>query len=92
MRIKSNLFKTCLATLLLAGAVAKSNAATFTVDPGAGWLGYMNVFDLPSAGGVYRFGNLWDIPDLAATFSGPVLTLAPNSIGDPNSYWYTPSV
>lgn len=73
------------------GAAQRSSAATVTVDPGAAWLGYMNVSDLPSNGGAYQFGSGWGTADLVATFSGPVLTLAPNTIGDPSPYWYTPS-
>ena len=48
----------------------------------------MNVFDLSMN---YQFGGVWGVADLCATFSGPVLTLTPNTIGDPNPYWYTPS-
>lgn len=59
-----------------------------TVDPGATWLGYMNVFELPANGGGYVFGSPWGTADLPATFSGAVLTLAPNSIGDPDPFWY----
>jgi hypothetical protein len=59
-----------------------------TLDPTAGWLGYMNVFNLPSAGGGYQFGQAWGTADLCATFSGSQLTLSPNTIGDANAYWY----
>jgi hypothetical protein len=76
---------------LVSGAVSTKADTTFTVDPSASWLGYMNVFNLPSAGGAYQFGQPWGTPDLVATFSGTTLTLAPNTIGDPNGYWYTPS-
>ena len=51
----------------------------------------MNVFDLPSDGGAYKFGSGWGTADLVATFSGPVLTLAPNTIADGSSYWYLPA-
>jgi hypothetical protein len=37
------------------------------------------------------FGSSWGTADLTAVFSGPVLTLGPNTIGDPNPFWYTPS-
>ena len=97
MKSFTQLLKTGLASLLVVGAVAKSNAATFTVDPGATWLGYMNVFDVGGPGygmgaaGGYQFGGAWGTSDLRATFSGPTLSLQANTIGDPNSYWYTPS-
>jgi len=61
---------------------------TVTPDPAENWLGYMNVFDLPSAGGTFRFGQPWTTSDLDARFSGPTMTLKPNSIADPANYWY----
>ena len=59
-----------------------------TVDPAETWLGYMNVSNLPANGGVYQFGQSWSTADLKASFSGPDLTLAPNTISDPSPYWY----
>lgn len=79
-----------LAVAMIAGAAASSQAATVYVgQSGAGWNGYMNVFDL---GGNYQFGSGWGIPDLNASFNDGAnkLTLSPNTIGDPNPYWYTP--
>jgi hypothetical protein len=64
------------------------NAATVTVDPSATWNGFMNVFELPSNGGTYVFGSGWGTADLTATFSGPVLTLGPNSVNDTSTFWY----
>jgi hypothetical protein len=61
---------------------------TVTLDPSATWLGYMNVSELPENGSFYVFGSPWGTADLVATFDGPVLTLAPNTIGDPNEFWY----
>ena len=87
--MKSLINKLALCSIL--GAAFSGNAATVTVDPGATWNGYMNVFNLPSAGGGYQFGSGWGTADLTASFSGPTLTLGPNTIGDPNPYWYTPS-
>ena len=54
------------------------------------WLGYMNVFNLPADGGAFQFGSGWGVPDLVATFDdgGNTLTLSPNTIGDPDPYWY----
>ena len=81
----------CLIALLLTGTMAKANAANVGVDPGAAWIGYMNVFQIPQNGGGYVFGSPWGTGDLRATFAGTVLTLAPNTIGDPDPFWYTPS-
>lgn len=59
-----------------------------TVDPAEPWLGYMHVSNLPANGGAYQFGQSWETANLNAMFNGPVLTLSPNTIGDPASYWY----
>lgn len=72
------------------GLASAAQAVTVTVDPAAPWLGYMNVFELPQNGGNYVFGSPWGTQDLTATFAGNVLTLGPNTIGDPNPFWYTP--
>jgi hypothetical protein len=54
--------------------------------------GYMNVFELPSNGGAYVFGSSWGIPDLNANFTSATnVVMSPNTIGDPNAFWYTPS-
>jgi hypothetical protein len=88
MKTTTQSFKCCLVALLLANVVISTRAVTYTVDPGASWLGFMNVFELPSNGGGYVFGSGWGLADLRATFSGPTLTLAPNTINDPNPFWY----
>jgi hypothetical protein len=51
----------------------------------------MNVFQLPSNGGAYVFGSTWGVADLNSSWSGPTLTLTPNTINDPDPFWYTPS-
>lgn len=84
--IKSLAISSC--SLLVALA---ANAATVTVDPTASWLGYMNVFETPQNGGAFAFGSGWGVADLTATFSGPVLTLGPNTVNDPSSFWYSPA-
>lgn len=76
---------------LVVTAIRADAAVTVGVDPGANWIGYMNVFNLPENGGAFQFGSGWGTADLCATFSGPTLTLTPNTINDPNEYWYTPS-
>ena len=75
----------------LLGLATVSADTIRTVDPGAAWQGYMNVFETPQHGGAFVFGSGWGVPDLTATFSGPVLTLGPNTINDPNPFWYSPS-
>src|SRR5947207_9342925 len=72
-------------------APTKADAVVIGVEPGAPWQGFMNVFETPQHGGGYVFGSGWGTPDLCAVFSPGVLTLSPNTIGDPSSFWYTPS-
>jgi len=85
------LLASILGGVVLLATAGRASAITVSVDPSATWLGYMNVFELPENGGAFVYGEPWGIPDLTATFSGPVLTLGPNSVNDPNPYWYTPS-
>jgi hypothetical protein len=91
MRKQLRLFMGCLTAALSLAASSLRADVTVGVDPGASWIGFMNVFELPSNGGAYVFGSGWGVADLCATFSGPILTLTPNTIGDPNPFWYTPS-
>lgn len=91
MKLTNQPIKSCLVALLIAGAAVSVKAVTYTIDPGAAWLGYMNVFNTPQAGGGYQFGGSWGVADLNTSWTGPVLSLSPNTIGDPNGYWYTPS-
>jgi hypothetical protein len=87
--------KTSLGTLSAAcafiGACITAHAASVAVTPDSPWIGYMNVFNKPQDGGAYQFGQGWGTPDLVSGWAGSVLTLSPNTIGDPNPYWYTPA-
>jgi len=60
----------------------------FTVDPSKLTLGYMNFFQTPANGGGYAGGSPWGTADLVSSFSGSILTLSPNTIGDPDPNWY----
>lgn len=81
-----------LLVLLIAGLlVSPAAAAVVTVpDSTAPWIGFMNVFELPANGGGFVFGSGWGIPDLVASFDDPnnTLTMSPNTIGDPDPFWY----
>jgi hypothetical protein len=80
------------AAVLAVGASQRLSAqTTLNVDSSAAWQGFMNVFETPQHGGGYVFGSGWGTADLCATFSGSVLTLSPNTVADPSSFWYTPS-
>lgn len=73
---------------LFGGANQARSQTQVSVDPGAAWQGYMNVSELPANGGAYMFGSSWGVADLRASFLGPILTLSPNTINDPATYWY----
>jgi len=86
--------KLLLITTLIAAAITGASAQTVykTIDSSELVNGYMNVFELPANGGGYAFGSGWGIADLKANFlTATNVTFSPNNIGDPNSYWYTPS-
>ena len=85
MRISVKVIIALLACALFAGTAF---AADVTVDPATIVNGYMNVHDL---GGNFQWGSGWGLPDLTAVYSGSNLILGPNTIGDPDPYWYLPS-
>ncbi|CAN5532890.1 hypothetical protein BH09PLA1_BH09PLA1_18420 [soil metagenome] len=91
MRLSFKGLASCAGATIIALGASVASAVNVTVDPGATWVGFMNVSNLPQAGGAYQFGSGWGTGDLVAYFTGPTLTLAPNTIGDPNPYWYTPA-
>lgn len=92
MRMRNRL-AIALAVVLVGSSVPSMADTNVTVDPGQTWNGFMNVSNVPAphGDGAYQFGSPWGTGDLNAVFGGPNLTLSPNTIGDPNEYWYTPS-
>lgn len=94
MKTKTKLTSLAFGLMLAASSTsfAGLTLTKVTVDSAKMTGGYMNVFELPSNGGAYVFGSGWGIADLNAVFSNPgTVTLSPNTIGDPNPFWYTPS-
>lgn len=90
--------KNYIAYLIMIVALANSHAQNhinFDVSStaGTGWIGYMNVSNLPSpfGDGAYQFGSSWGTPDLVAISDtdANTVTLKPNRIGDPDPYWQT---
>lgn len=77
---------------LLWGVSPSAADVNVTVDPGHTWLGYMNVFELPVGGGAFVFGSPWGTADLAASFSGSVLRLSPNTntYNPADPFWVNP--
>lgn len=88
--MKNSLLLKVALGVLVAGIMGASaaQAVNLTLNGADPYQGYMNVFNLPSDGGAYQFGSPWGTADLNASFSGDVLTFTPNTIGDPNPYWY----
>lgn len=92
--MKNRLLKRVGLGVLVAGALFAGAAradVNITLNGADPYQGFMNVFNLPSAGGAYQFGSPWGTGDLVAVFTGNNLRISPNSIGDPDPYWYTPS-
>lgn len=81
-----------MSALALMGTMAKADL-TVTVDSAID-LGFMNVFEIDRTGpvpvaGDFVFGSNWGFADLTANFEGDgSLTLGPNTIGDPDPFWY----
>ncbi len=89
--MKRGLMNRMVMGALVAGALSFGTAqadVSVTLDGSAPWQGFMNVSNLPSAGGAYQFGSPWGTGDLVAVFTGNDLRLSPNTIGDPDPYWY----
>lgn len=77
--------------LLAAGLASSATATVINVDNStAPWLAFMNVFELPENGGAFVFASSWGIADLNSSFDdgAPSITMSPNTIGDPNAFWY----
>lgn len=93
--MKSTIKNILLCTVM--GAAVNANAVSYYADPGAAWVGFMNVYNVGGTGygmaaaGGFVFASGWGPADLRASFAGPVLTLSANTIGDPDPFWYTPS-
>src|ERR1051326_140368 len=85
-----------LSAALLMSATANLHAVTVGVDPGASWIGFMNVFELPSHGGAFAFNSVWATADLDASFTGPTATITPNTsisrdVPLTDTFWWQPS-
>ena len=65
-----------------------STSTNVSVNSSANWVGFMNVFAKPQDGGAYVFGSGWGTADLKAVFNPSGLVLSPNTIGDPDPFWY----
>ncbi len=94
--------KNLIKKILWSGLFVLSTQFTFaqtylTINPlstptdlaASGWLGFMNVYELPANGGSFIFGSGWSVPDLTATAdANHEICIGPNSINDPSDFWY----
>lgn len=67
--------------------VAQADTVVNVQDSTGPWNGWMNVSELD---GTPLWGSGWGIADLNSAFDdgANALTLSPNTIGDPDPYWY----
>ena len=85
------IFTSFLAFVLTASAVFAQNNVAFNASDS--WIGYMNVFQLPSNGGTYEFGSEWAVPDLKTNINVAEnsMSLQPNfntyANGPTDPYW-----
>lgn len=89
MKIKA--VAACATAILTSTAFAGLPSVNVGIDQSdANWLAFMNVFELPANGGGFVFGSPWGIADLTASFDdgASTLTMGPNTIGDPDPFWY----
>lgn len=92
-QLRMRLVGGAFALLVAFSSQSKANVVV-SLDPGAAWLGYMNVFELDRTGplparGNFVYGEGWGFGDLTAQFDPQgTLTLGVNTIGDPNPFWY----
>ena len=85
--MKSNIRTLTLSALVGLSACATADTTVY-VDANKTWNGFMEVSALPADGGGFIFQSAWGFADLNASFSGSSLILSPNTIGDPNEFWY----
>jgi hypothetical protein len=77
----------------LLGASAAQGVVVTAGESGSGWLAFMNVYETPANGGGFVFASGWGMADLNTSFNdaADTMTFSPNTIGDPNPFWYTPA-
>ncbi len=95
--MKHQLKRLALGAALLGACIftTSANADTF-VSPTAGtdgWLGFMNVSDLPADGGGFQFGSGWGVdyngnPNDIGGFGPDSIGLQSASIDDPAPFWF----
>lgn len=82
--------KTVLAALCATAVIGSAGQAAVVGidDSSANWFAFMNVFELD--GVTPAFSSPWGVADLNVSFDdgAGTMTFGPNTIGDPDPYWY----
>ena len=88
--MKTKLFTLAAALGFTMGVVAQNSVS---VDAGAAWIGYANVFD--PATGDFIFGEAWGVPDIKSVVdaAGGTVTLQPNfnTYNAQDPFWVDPA-
>jgi hypothetical protein len=88
--MKTKLFTLAAALGFTMGVVAQNSVS---VDAGAAWIGYANVFD--PATGDFVFGEAWGVPDIKSVVdaAGGTVTLQPNfnTYNAQDPFWVDPA-
>ena len=79
--------------LALSLTVTTARAVNVTIDSGATWLSYLNVFETPANGGGYAAGFEYNFALNTASFSGSNLTLGATQIDNAvDGFWWVGEV
>lgn len=77
-------------TVAVAAFTQSAPAVSVTLNATDPLIGFMNVFERPDNGGGFVFGTGWGVSDLVVTTDTGAnsITISPNTINDPNEFWY----
>ncbi len=84
-------FFAALLTCVLLVPAAQAAPVSVTVDASSSLEAFMEVFELDQT--TFVFASAWGVADAVAIQDGGTntVTLSPNTIGDPDPFWYTPA-
>ena len=96
-QIKNFIKHGLVASAVLFGIVTSNAQTQLLLDPTQNWIGFVNVFNLPSNGGGYQFGSSWAPAALTVYYDQPTqpynnLTIIANTntYAPGNPYWTNP--
>jgi len=89
LHIRSLVITALAASAVFCGAFRGNAQTQLLLDPTQNWIGYMNVFALPSAGGAYQFGQPWGTKDLRANYNSSTPPYSTLTIQPCSNVWET---